>query len=579
MEQLVSRRSERESVRKRRRHIIIAGVSAIATVSLVGVAGVAWAGGQFDPWLNPGPVCEKPMELTVVADRAIAATVETVAAGYDAREGSCSITKVVAQESADTAALLAAGTGTDIDAWIPDSPVWLVRMSSTARSLGRPVPDVALERSIASSPVVFAAPVTRATDFAEREMSWKALLTDQFDALLPDPEAASASLNALQLLQSNADIATPRQFLEAMFKLNTSVPATADAAFAALAMSAPETVAIASEQQIALHNRQSGAEPMLALYPSDGSLALSYPFLRLLDENDLAKNIVREGEESSEPESERIARETRARELNALKIALWEADDQFAAGGFRDGTGGGKLKQDGVVATAIEVDSAAASAQVQILRSWGVLSVRARILAVVDLSGSMEEATETGIRRIDVLQQATTNTINQFSGEVDLGMWAFSTNRVGAQDWEDLVAIERLSNESHKQQLNSVVASLPGRLGGATGLYDTVLAAVKSVRASYDAKKVNSVLLMTDGRNEDDNGISGAQLLAELEAMNDPAQPVPVVMIGIGPDTDMDSMRNIAQATGGAAYSAARPEDLSVVLTDALSQRACRPNC
>lgn len=575
----VSRRSERESHRKRRRHIVIAGVSALATVALVGVAGVAWAGGQFDPWLNPGEACEKPVELTVVADRAIAATVETVAAAHDARDGACSLTKVVAQESADTAAMLAAGTGSDIDAWIPDSPVWLVRMSSTARSLGRPVPDVALERSIASSPVVFAAPVTRAADFADREMSWKALLTEKFDALLPDPEAASASLNALQLMQSNADIAAPRQFLEAMFKLNTSIPATADAAFAALSVSAPETVVIASEQQIALHNRQSGAEPMLALYPADGSLALSYPFLRLLEEADLAKNIVPEGEESSEPEDQRIAREQRARELNSLKIALWEADEQFAAGGFRDGAGGGKLKQDGVVATAIEVSSAAASAQVQILRSWGVLSVRSRILSVVDLSGSMEEGTETGIRRIDVLQQAATNTINQFNGEVDLGMWAFSTNRIGGQDWEDLVPIERLSNEAHKQQLNSVIASLPGRLGGATGLYDTVLAAVKSVRESYDPEKVNSVLLMTDGRNEDDNGISGAQLLTELQAMNDPAKPVPVVMVGIGPDTDMDAMRNIAQVTGGAAYSAARPEDLSVVLTDALSQRACRPNC
>lgn len=52
-----------------------------------------------------------------------------------------------------------------------------------------------------------------------------------------------------------------------------------------------------------------------------------------------------------------------------------------------------------------------------------------------------------------------------------------------------------------------------------------------------------------------------------------------MTLVGIGPDTDLDAMRRIAEATGGAAYSAARPEDLTVVLTDALSQRACRPNC
>ena len=84
----MSRRSDRERSRKRRRHVVIAGVSAVATVALVGVAGVAWAGGQFDPWLNPEEECTKPLELRVIADRAVAATVETIAARYDEREGS-----------------------------------------------------------------------------------------------------------------------------------------------------------------------------------------------------------------------------------------------------------------------------------------------------------------------------------------------------------------------------------------------------------------------------------------------------------------------------------------------------------
>ena len=86
-------------------------------------------------------------------------------------------------------------------------------------------------------------------------------------------------------------------------------------------------------------------------------------------------------------------------------------------------------------------------------------------------------------------------------------------------------------------------------------------------------------VVITDGRNEDENGITLDQLLAQLTEMNDPAKPVPVILVGIGPDTDVDAMRAIAEATGVAAYSAAKPQDLSTVLTDALSQRACRPNC
>lgn len=577
----MSRRSEREQSRKRRRRTSSIIAAAIVTAVLVGSAGAvgtAWATGGLDDWIDPVPECTVPVELTVVADRAIAATVQAVAAEYDAGESACSRTEVLAQESADTAAVLASGNATEVDAWIPDSPVWLVRMSSMARSLGRPVPDIALERSIATSPVVFAAPVSRAEEFAGRELSWKGLLGAEFPALLPDPEASSASLNALQSLESRAEITQPRQFQNAMVRLTGEVPANADAAFAALSVSAPGTVAIASEQQLALHNRKAGAEPLLALYPSDGSLALSYPFLRLLDESELAKHL-RDGEQADESDPEAIELARRAHELDALKIALWNAKDRFATDGFRDGRGGGELEQDGVVEAPVEVSSAAASAQVAILRTWGLVSVRSRILTVIDLSGSMEEPTVSGQRRIDVVQQAAAATLAQFSGQVDLGVWGFSTLRAGEQDWESLAPIDRLSNDAHKQLVTDVIASLPARLGGATGLYDTTLAAVQIVREQYDPEKVNSVLLLTDGRNEDENGISGEQLLAELAALNDPARPVPVTLVGIGPDTDLDAMRRIAEATGGAAYSAARPEDLTVVLTDALSQRACRPNC
>jgi hypothetical protein len=50
-------------------------------------------------------------------------------------------------------------------------------------------------------------------------------------------------------------------------------------------------------------------------------------------------------------------------------------------------------------------------------------------------------------------------------------------------------------------------------------------------------------------------------------------------MIGFGPDTDLQAMQKIAEATKGGAYSASKPEDLGTVLVDALSQRTCRPNC
>lgn len=555
--------------------MIAAGVVGVA---LVGGAGTAWASGSLSAWFAGGPVCGEPIELTVVADTAIARPVKAIAAEYDAREDACSRTDVVAQDSADTAALLASGNGSDIDAWIPDSPVWLVRMAASARSLGRDVPDLALERSIASSPVVFAAPVSGAKALAGRTLSWTDVLSGDLPTLLADPEASSASLNGLQAMERAAPIGQAKQFQNAMIRLSDGAPARVDAAFGSLAVSPPGTVAIASEQQVAMHNHDDASTPLLALYPSDGTLALQFPFLRMLDESELAKNLDAEGEPTGD-DAARAELELRAQQLDALKIALWDASDRFAAEGFRDGTGGGELKQDGVLADATEVGSAAASAQVSILRTWGVVSLRSRILSVIDVSGSMEEPTITGLRRIDLLQQAASTTISQLSEAVDVGVWAFSTTRIGDQDWEDLSPIEPLADEAHRTQVLDVLASLPARLGGATGLYDTTLAAVKQVRSAYDPETVNSVLLLTDGKNEDENGISRDQLLDELAAMAEDGEQVPVVLVGIGPDTDIESMRLIAEATGGAAYSAQRPEDLKTVLTDALSQRSCRPNC
>ncbi len=557
--------------------MIAAGVVGVA---LVGGAGTAWASGSLSAWLASGPSCDEPIELTVVADTAIARPVKAIAAEYDATEDACSRTDVVAQDSADTAALLASGNGSDIDAWIPDSPVWLVRMAASARSLGRDVPDLALERSIASSPVVFAAPVSGAQALAGRQLSWTDVLSGDLPTLLADPEASSASLNGLQAMERAAPIGQAKLFQNAMIRLSDGAPARVDAAFGSLAVAAPGTVAIASEQQVAMHNHDDASTPLLALYPSDGTLALQFPFLRMLDESELAKNLDAGGDAGDAVDDDaRAALVLRAQQLDALKIALWDASDRFAAEGFRDGTGGGELDQDGVLADATEVGSAAASAQVSILRTWGVVSLRSRILSVIDVSGSMEEPTVTGLRRIDLLQQAASNTIAQLSEAVDVGVWAFSTERIGDQDWEDLSPIEPLADEAHRTQVLDVLGSLPGRLGGATGLYDTTLAAVKQVRSAYDPETVNSVLLLTDGRNEDENGITREQLLDELAAMGEDGQQVPVVLVGIGPDTDLESMRLIAEATGGAAYSAERPEDLKTVLTDALSQRSCRPNC
>jgi uncharacterized protein YegL len=84
---------------------------------------------------------------------------------------------------------------------------------------------------------------------------------------------------------------------------------------------------------------------------------------------------------------------------------------------------------------------------------------------------------------------------------------------------------------------------------------------------------VSSVVLITDGENEDDTGIQLDALLDTLRGEADPTRPVKVIAIALGPDADLGALQQIADATGGAAYQALDPEDLQGVLFDAIRRR------
>ncbi|MBT2498872.1 VWA domain-containing protein [Agromyces sp. ISL-38] len=557
------------------RRLVLSIIAALAVVGIVGSGVFLWVGGYLSPLFAAADMgCTDPEQLVIVADPSIAPALAGIAKDFDAASEECVATKVKSQDSADTAAVLASGNS-KADAWVPESSVWLDRMAATATSLGQSAPDVDVRESIASTPVVFAAAATKATDLATEPVTWTRVLGGTLPTILPDPEASAASLAGLLALRGHSSPDDPRQFAGAMIELGKSIPASTSAAFGALGATEQPAVVITTEAQVAAYNLRDPAEPLVAAYPVDGTVALDYPlvFLASASSGDDAA-----GGGSADTADAGVASHSEL--LGAFEAAIRESGAELATAGFRAPDGSGSLEIAGVGAEAPTAEQALdAPAQLEILRAWGVLTLRSRMLAVIDVSGSMEEPAENGLRRIDIFQQAAVGAMGKFSGEVEMGVWVFSTARNGDLDYEDLSPIAPLADAAHMQEIAGIIQSLPARLGGATGLYDTTLAAVQRVREAYDPEKVNSVLLITDGKNEDENGIDLDTLLAELAKIDDPTKPVPVIMIGFGPDTDLAAMQRIAQATKGAAYSASKPEDLGIVLVDALSQRACRPNC
>ena len=90
-----------------------------------------------------------------------------------------------------------------------------------------------------------------------------------------------------------------------------------------------------------------------------------------------------------------------------------------------------------------------------------------------------------------------------------------------------------------------------------------------SSRTARRPDDINAVVLLTDGRNED-NGISVDNLLSQVRT-EEGAQSVRLFTIGYGQDADLDTLRRISETTNAAAYDSSNPTSIDQVFTAVVS--------
>jgi hypothetical protein len=133
---------------------------------------------------------------------------------------------------------------------------------------------------------------------------------------------------------------------------------------------------------------------------------------------------------------------------------------------------------------------------------------------------------------------------------------------------------------SHREVVNAALTRLPRQLtAGGTALYDATLAAMRSVRATYDVNATNAVVVFTDGANDYDAGIRLREFQAKVraDAQAHRGAPIVLVTIGIGPEADQRALRAMTAPVGGRTYRADTPQTLRTVLFDAIAHRVPRP--
>jgi Ca-activated chloride channel family protein len=608
--------------RRRRRPTALVAAACILLVLALGIGGFVLFVNQPAQSL----ACREgnlPLQVVVSPDQA--GVVSQAAAEYERRRPAvgdrCVDVQVRGTDSVEAAAALSTGwdesaQGPRPDVWVPASSTWALQVALRQQAARQEVMIPFDYPKVATTPMVMAMPkpMAEALGWPRAPMSFRKLLgavTDPegwkafghpewgaFKLGKTDPNLSTPGLEALIAAVFAATGQTSELSVETLVKQEDTVrrlilglerapgqdadtPATflanlqqADQAGQALQFVSAVPL---DEKSVWDYNRgnASGLEesgernkpdvPLVAVYPEDGTLEADHPWLVLRAAwVDDAK------------------RQAAAGFLDYLRSEPIQA--RFQAAGFRtsEGRPGPQLTEaNGLLPDqpARVLAPPAPKVVAATLQSWNAARKRSNVLAVYDVSGSMkEEVPGTGGRtKIDIVKQAAGQALALFAPETNLGTWLFSTNLAGNKDWVESVPIgptnAKLPNgKSRREVLAGALARLQAT-DGDTGLYDTTLAAFHALQRSYAPQRINIVVLLTDGINDDPGGgISRAELLRRLKTEQDKDRPVRIITIAYGANADAASLKMISDATGGLAYVSRDPRDILRVFTDAITK-------
>ena len=554
--------------------------TAIAAVLVLTVAG-GTAGAVKSGLLSFGSSCQDhPVRLKLVASPDIAPALTAAAQrGRDSgitSDGRCVAVSVTAEDSYKVADRLRTGGKTDAQVWVPDSDLWIERVTANSAAT-----DLTPAGAVASTPVGVAVVPTAAKSLGwpEKTYSWlelagAALRGGSLRLGAADPARSATGLLALTRLTTAASgikggdteaAAMMKTLSQRTSDSDSQVVGTLprDSSGTELGNPRRNEALILTEQAAYSHNASAHSGGDLDMfYPKDGSPELDFPYT-LVDQptTDQSRAALRFMNYLRQSEQLRLLQ----------RYGFRTAEDDSAPRAVVAGAGGSSPQP----YDADPPQPASDTALQEALGTWTITVQSARITTVVDASSSMAQPVSTsGWSRMDVTKASLLRALATFTPEDEIGLWEFSTRLDGDKDYRVLVPTERLGDRKGggtvRDRLSAAFTALKPVPDGATGLYDTTLAAYRAATGSYAKGKFNALVVLTDGVNQDPGSISRSQLITELQKLTDPERPVPLIMIAVGPDADQEEAQEIARATGGSGQSVSDPSQIQSVMLKAI---------
>jgi Ca-activated chloride channel family protein len=303
--------------------------------------------------------------------------------------------------------------------------------------------------------------------------------------------------------------------------------------------------------------------PLVAVYPEEGTLYSDNPFIVL--------------------DTEWVdADERAAAEQFEAFVQLPANQEQVLAFGFRPNNPDVALAAPITPANGVDPTQPQAELEVprpevlvSILDSWAELRKEARVLLVLDVSGSMGEfAGSDNETKLDLAKVAALSALDEFKDTDEVGLWVFSTDLGGEHpNWREVVPVGQIG-ENRDELAAAIERQIP--VSG-TPLYEVTSVAYGTMLEEYDPQMINAIVLLTDGVNDD--GVPGdddeqfTELISTLQAGSEGAssRPVRVFTISYGETADVITLRAISQATSAATYNASNPQTIEQVFTAVIS--------
>jgi len=217
------------------------------------------------------------------------------------------------------------------------------------------------------------------------------------------------------------------------------------------------------------------------------------------------------------------------------------------------------------------------------LHAWHALGLGSRFLAINDVSAAMATPVAPGGPTLEqVLGRTSAAGMKRFPDSTQMGLWAFASHLSGTLPYKQIVPMGPLPGPFGlvtRRQAIQRLAATSRTVPRPAALYGTLLAAYRQMVATYQPQRVNDIIVLTAGVENDPSDISAATLLRDLRPMVDPRRPVEILMVVFGVPKDLPDLQRIAKATNGKVWPVTSAAQIPQIFYRAFGRRICTPHC